>query len=223
MDKKVLIDLALKFVSRKLAAAGLTIYEICENPELDLWQRGLAAGVGIFYIIVQGWLDKKKLEKTGKVDDAVPPSGNGSSKVVPAILLAILIGASALAPIPANAEIIPYIDKLDLQIGPGIEIVDTDPFTIDEVLLGTAKLYERYKIELRIGGLLSDSRRALIFNATRSLSDLILRDDDGEEKALLPTIGIWLGGDIIREENEKGDEEIEIDFLWGFNAVMAEF
>jgi len=75
MDKKMLIDLALKFVSRKLAAAGLTIYTIVENQNLDTWEQCLAAGVGLAYIFVQGWLDKKVLEKTGKVDDKTNGGG----------------------------------------------------------------------------------------------------------------------------------------------------
>lgn len=218
MDKKVLIDLALKFVSRKFAAAGLTIYQITEKPDLALVDRLIAAGIGIAYIVIQGWLDGKKLEKTGKVDDEV--TGGSSTPVVPAIFFALILGAALLVvPISANAEILPYIDRLDLQVGPGIEIVSFDPFTIEEVLLGTAKVYERWGIEARIGGLLSDSRRALVFNAARNLTDLVLRNDGGENKALLPTIGLWCAGDLVSSD----DGRKTFEFAWGFNAVLAEY
>ena len=129
-----------------------------------------------------------------------------------------VVAAFAFVP-KAKADVLPFIDKLDLQLGPGVEIVDIKPFTIDEVLLGTAKVYERYKLELRVGGLLSDSRRALVFNVARNLSDLIIRDDNGEDKSLLPTFGVWFAGDFAKNAEDK----IELDFIFGFNAVLAEY
>lgn len=134
-------------------------------------------------------------------------------------VILLLVLALTFLSVQAKADVLPFIDKLDLQVGPGIEIVDVKPITIDEVLLTTAKVYERYKIELRVGGLLSDSRRALIFNVARNLSDLIVREDDGESKSLLPTVGIWFAGDFLRNEEDK----IELDFIFGFNAVLAEY
>lgn len=134
-------------------------------------------------------------------------------------ILLISMLAIAFLTIQAKADVLPFIDKLDLQVGPGVEIVDIKPFTIDEVLLGTAKVYERYKIELRVGGLLSDVRRALIFNVARNLSDLVVRDDGGEDKSLLPTVGIWFAGDVVRNAEDK----MELDFIFGFNAVLAEY
>lgn len=158
----------------------------------------------------------------GKGDGTAAVAGGegGRSMVVALVIIGtVVVLAMAFWPAPAKADVLPFIDKLDLQVGPGIEIVDVKPFTIDEVLLGTAKVYERWRLEARVGGLLSDSRRALIFNLARNLSDLITRDDQGEDKQLLPTIGIWFAGDITRNAENK----TELDFIFGFNAVLAEY
>jgi hypothetical protein len=158
----------------------------------------------------------------GKGDGtAAVPNGEGGRSTILALVVVgmIVVLAMAFWPAQAKADVLPFIDKLDLQIGPGIEIVDVKPLTIDEVLLGTAKVYERWKLEVRVGGLLSDSRRALIFNVARNLSDLIVRDDGGEDKSLLPTVGIWFAGDIVRDVEDK----TVLDFIFGFNAVLAEY
>ena len=137
----------------------------------------------------------------------------------PMVLLAAgLLSALLLAaPAPAQADVLPFIDKLDIQIGTGLEFVDLKPFRVEPVMLGTAQIYQepRTKLELRIGGTVSDVRRALIFSVTRDLTPLLLRNDSGTEKVLLPPVGVWFGGDLA--SSEEGDKSV--DFLWGVNAA----
>lgn len=229
--KKDWLELVLKFASRRLIAVGFAGYEVCLDPNLDLWQRGLLTLLGLGFLWSQTYLDKKRLELGLPPEGAKPllpadaeipkPAGEGGRARIGTLLVVLfVVAAVAIIFVPkADAEILPYIDKLDLQIGPGIEIADLKPLTVDEVLLATAKVYERWRIEARIGGLVSDSRRALIFNVARNLSDLIVRDDNGEEKSLLPTVGLWFAGDVLKNEEGK----LEIEFIWGFNAVLAEY
>lgn len=199
-----LLEKVVGFLSRRLAAIVALVVVFILYPDMQISMQILAAVCVIAFVISQTYLDGKKVVRV-----------TAKAKM---ILFAFLMSGLLAAP-AANAELLPFIDRLDLQAGPGVEIVDLDPLTFDPVLLTTAKVYERYKLELRIGGLLSDTRRALIFNVARSLSDLILRDDSGEEKSLLPTIGIWFAGDVRKDE--AGD--YGVDFIWGVNAVMAEF
>lgn len=204
MDRKDLIALATKFLSRRILALGvpaLLAYYAVALPQVIC-----VSVVSCVYIYCVTFGPNKENGGTKKTMTAV------------LLLIALLLSGVELCSV-ARADVLPFIDKLDLQIGPGIEIVDVDPVTIDECLLATGKIYERYKLELRVGGLVSDSRRALIFNVARNLSDLILRDDGGEEKTLLPTVGIWFAGDFIRNHEDK----IELDFIFGLNAVMAEY
>lgn len=207
MEKKELIALVSKFISRRILAVGAVLYAALQGVDLSL-MICLSLVVAVYIYCVTFGPNKEN----GTLS-------NATSTVRPALLLiALLLGGAFFTP-SVEADVLPFVDKLDLQVGPGIEIVDTDPFTIDEVFLTTAKVYERYKIELRIGGLLSDSRRALIFNVARNLSDLIVRNDAGEDKSLLPTVGIWFAGDIVKNAEDK----YEVDFIFGLNAVLAEY
>lgn len=137
-------------------------------------------------------------------------------------ILAVLLFSGFLCS-QVKAEILPLIDRLDLQLGPGLAVVDTKPFLVEVVLLGTAKVYERWNLEARIGGLLDDERRALVLGLSRSFNDFIVRTDNEEQKTLLPSIGFWVAGDVVSSEIEGEEGKNKIDFLWGINAVLAEF
>lgn len=202
------------------AVCGIAYFGKMEGFEADTalqWGFGFFVGGNVGEHAANG---KKKAPPAEEKDAPKAGSENGFCKLAQMFVALLVIAAIAIAFAPkANAEILPYIDKLDLQVGPGVEIVDFDPFTIEEVLLGTAKVYERYKFELRVGGLLSDSRRALVFNVARNVTDLILRDDGGIDKSLLPTIGLWAAGDLVSSD----DGRKTFEFAWGFNAVLAEY
>lgn len=144
-------------------------------------------------------------------------------KLIVMVGLALLLVCAA----PAQAQLIPLLDRLDIQLGPGLAVVDTSPFLIEVVGLATAKVYERAHFEARVGGLFDDEREALVLGVTRNFNDLITRTvtlNDGREvmKPLLPSVGLWVGFDLVSTEVD-GEEKKAIDFLFGLNAVMAEW
>lgn len=162
---------------------------------------------------------KKKKESPAEESD-VPAAGSTGGPGM--VLLACLLGAGLLAtPVVVNAGektgFLGFVDNLDIQLGPGLEVEDLSKFAFEPTMISTLMLYQepRTKLELRVGGIFNEDRRAGVFNVTRDLTGLILRNDNGEDKVLLPPVGIWFGGDLI--SLEAGAKSIE--FIWGFNAA----
>ncbi len=210
MEKKDLLALATKFLSRRILALAVVLYAALQG--VDLPRLICLAAVAAVYIVCVTFGPNKE--------------NGGVKKLATAgmLLFALLLASATIAAPSADAEILPFIDKLDIQIGPGLAVSSLKPFVVETVLLGTAKIYQRWGFEARIGGLVDDDREALVLGISRELKDLITREDDDEDKVLLPSLGLWMGADLVSSLNEEtGETEHKISFLWGVNAVLAEF
>lgn len=203
------------FLSRRLAAVIALGIVFVRYPELSPLAMILLTVAVVAFIASQTVLDwkGKKLEKLATTAKAAAPAKPAAPVAKAAVATMLLLSLAA----PASAGITSMLDKLDIQLGPGLEVVDIKKFAFEPVAISTLKLYEepRTKLELRVGGIFSEERRAAIFNVTCDITNLILREDNGETKVLAPPVGFWCGGDII--SNEEGDKSV--DFIWGINAA----
>jgi hypothetical protein len=50
-----------------------------------------------------------------------------------------------------------------------------------------------------------------------------VRTDNGEDKALLPTIGLWFSAELEKQVQDDGTEKLVVDWMIGLNAVMVEY
>ena len=218
MDATKYVPLAQKaigFLSKRLSAVlALGAVFIIYGDKLNAMAMICLTVAVVAFIISQTYEDHLAM-KQGK------PSLNGGGEKGSAKLPALLVGLLLIGAM-ASAEILPLIDKLDLQAGPGLAVVDYKPFRVETVGIATAKIYERWGFQARLGGLLNTDHRALVTGLTYKLVLARTRVDGTTTKPLIPAIGLWVAGELLNTQEAEEDKG-RVGFLWGCMGVMIEY
>jgi len=213
-----LVQKLIGFLSKRLGSVvALGVVFVLWGDKLSDTKAIILAALVLGFIISQTIEDCVALRSGKPAQNGASDSGEKGSAKLPALLVGLLLIGTM-----ASAELLPLIDKLDLQAGPGLAVVDYKPFRVETVGIATAKIYERWGFQARLGGLLNTDHRALVTGLTYKLVLARTRVDGTTTKPLIPAIGLWVAGELLNTQEAEEDKG-RVGFLWGCMGVMIEY